>query len=172
MKKILLALLAASTLSAQAFELTSKDIHEGQLMKSTFTFSGMGCTGKNVSPQLSWKDAPKGTKSFAITAYDPDAPTGSGWWHWLAVDIPANVQSLKQGDAMKNAQQMKNDFGSLNYGGACPPAGDGMHRYQFTVWALPTKTLGVPASASAAVVGFHLNAAALGKAKLTATYTR
>jgi hypothetical protein len=172
MKKTILALLTLASFSSQAFEVSSNDIHEGQLMKSEFTFSGMGCTGDNISPQLSWKDAPEGTKSFAITVFDPDAPTGSGWWHWLALNIPANVSSVEQGSPMKNVLQTKNDFGTMSYGGACPPAGDGMHRYQYTVWALPQEKIDLPADISPAVVGYTLNSMALDKAVLTATYVR
>ncbi|MGR6859544.1 YbhB/YbcL family Raf kinase inhibitor-like protein [uncultured Aliivibrio sp.] len=172
MNKALLVLLTLASFSSQAFEVSSKDIHEGQLMNSEFTFSGMGCTGANISPQLSWKDAPEGTKSFAITVFDPDAPTGSGWWHWLALNIPANVSSVDQGSPMKDVLQTKNDFGTMSYGGACPPAGDGMHRYQYTVWALPQEKIDLPADISPAVVGFTLNSMALDKAVLTATYVR
>ncbi|GLR73883.1 YbhB/YbcL family Raf kinase inhibitor-like protein [Aliivibrio sifiae] len=172
MKKTVLALLTLASFSSQAFEVSSNDIHEGQLMKSEFTFSGMGCTGDNISPQLSWKDAPEGTKSFAITVFDPDAPTGSGWWHWLALNIPANVSSVVQGSPMKDVLQTKNDFGTMSYGGACPPAGDGMHRYQYTVWALPQEKIDLPADISPAVVGYTLNSMALDKAVLTATYVR
>ena len=172
MKKTVLALLTLASFSSQAFEVSSNDIHEGQLMKSEFTFSGMGCTGENISPQLSWKDAPEGTKSFAITVFDPDAPTGSGWWHWLALNIPANVSSVAKGSPMKDVLQTKNDFGTMSYGGACPPAGDGMHRYQYTVWALPQEKIDLPADISPAVVGYTLNSMALDKAVLTATYVR
>ena len=172
MNKALLVLLTLASFSSQAFEVSSKDIHEGQLMNSEFTFSGMGCTGANISPQLSWKDAPEGTKSFAITVFDPDAPTGSGWWHWLALNIPANVSSVAQGSPMKDVLQTKNDFGTMSYGGACPPAGDGMHRYQYTVWALPQEKIDLPADISPAVVGYTLNSMALDKAVLTATYVR
>lgn len=172
MKKTVLALLTLASFSSQAFEVSSNDIHEGQLMKSEFTFSGMGCTGENISPQLSWKDAPEGTKSFAITVFDPDAPTGSGWWHWLALNIPANVSSVAQGSPMKDVLQTKNDFGTMSYGGACPPAGNGMHRYQYTVWALPQEKIDLPADISPAVVGYTLNSMALDKAVLTATYVR
>jgi hypothetical protein len=172
MNKALLVLLTLASFSSQAFEVSSKDIHEGQLMSSEFVFSGMGCTGDNISPQLSWKDAPEGTKSFAITVFDPDAPTGSGWWHWLALNIPANVSSIDQGSPMKNVLQTKNDFGTMSYGGACPPAGDGMHRYQYTVWALPQEKIDLPADISPAVVGYTLNSMALDKAVLTATYVR
>ena len=172
MKKTVLALLTLASFSSQAFEVSSNDIHEGQLMKSEFTFSGMGCSGENISPQLSWKDAPEGTKSFAITVFDPDAPTGSGWWHWLALNIPANVSSVAKGSPMKDVLQTKNDFGTMSYGGACPPAGNGMHRYQYTVWALPQEKIDLPADISPAVVGYTLNSMALDKAVLTATYVR
>lgn len=172
MNKALLVLLTLASFSSQAFEVSSSDIHEGQLMNSKFTFSGMGCTGDNISPQLSWKDAPEGTKSFAITVFDPDAPTGSGWWHWLALNIPANVSSIDQGSPMKDILQTKNDFGTMSYGGACPPVGDGMHRYQYTVWALPQEKIDLPADISPAVVGYTLNSMALDKAVLTATYVR
>ncbi|WP_231908797.1 YbhB/YbcL family Raf kinase inhibitor-like protein [Marinomonas sp. TW1] len=124
--------------------------------------------------QLTWADAPAGTKSYAITTYDPDAPTGSGWWHWISFNIPAKVSSLSRGADMKSlgAIELKSDYGSTGFGGACPPKGDGMHRYQFTVWALPVEKLDLNASVSAAIVGYTLNSMAIGKAKLTATYNR
>lgn len=161
---------------SSTFQLTSPDIREGHFMAKTFEFNGFGCDGPNVSPQLDWQNAPAGTESFAVTVYDPDAPTGSGFWHWLVVDIPADIQQLAQGAGQgglpAGSRAFTNDYGIKEFGGACPPQGHGMHRYQFTVWALPTKTLGVPDGASAAVVGFMLNANALGKATLTATYAR
>ncbi|HAT40422.1 MAG TPA: YbhB/YbcL family Raf kinase inhibitor-like protein [Rheinheimera sp.] len=159
-----------------SFRLTSHDIQEGHFMAKSFEFNGFGCDGPNLSPALTWVNAPVGTQSFAITVYDPDAPTGSGFWHWLVVDIPASVTSLAQGagngDLPAGSRSFTNDYGIKEFGGACPPQGHGMHRYQFTVWALPEPTLGVPDGASAAVVGFMLNATALGKATLTATYAR
>lgn len=159
-----------------SFRLTSHDIQEGHFMAKSFEFNGFGCDGPNLSPALTWDNAPLGTQSFAITVYDPDAPTGSGFWHWLVVDIPASVTSLAQGagngDLPAGSRSFTNDYGIKEFGGACPPQGHGMHRYQFTVWALPEPTLGVPDGASAAVVGFMLNATALGKATLTATYAR
>lgn len=166
------SLLAAT--SVHAFELSSTDIKEGAPMAKTFEFAGWGCDGDNVSPQLSWKDVPKGTKSFAITAYDPDAPTGSGFWHWVAFDIKGSVRELPRGAdiAKLGGVQVRNDYGQKAFGGTCPPEHDGMHRYQFTVWALPTETLGLDNSVSPAVVGFNLHYKALGKAVLTATYTR
>lgn len=152
--------------------LTSPDIQEGTRMSNTFEFNGSGCKGKNLSPALNWSNAPKGTKSYAITAFDPDAPTGSGFWHWVAIDIPSSVKSLSRGEStkLKFGKEMKNDYGKIGFGGACPPPGDGMHRYQFTVWALPTKELAIPQGASNAVIGFMLNATALDKQTLTSTY--
>ncbi len=168
-------LLTAASFNSAAFTLSSSDVQEGSRMDKAFEFKGFGCEGDNLSPALSWKDAPKGTKSFAITAYDPDAPTGSGWWHWVATDIPAEVTSINRGASTQvkfAGKERKNDYGSIGFGGACPPEGHGMHRYQFTVWALPTEKLAVPDNASNAIVGYMLNSSSLGKATLTATYVR
>lgn len=175
MKTSILALIAASAFAstaANALELTSTDIHEGQLMAKEFVYNGFGCDGGNVSPQLAWNDVPAGTKSFAITAFDPDAPTGSGWWHWSAVNIPANVTELAKGVDMEKvgALELRNDYGQHAFGGVCPPKGAGMHRYQFTVFALPTEKLELDANASPALAGFMLNSMALEKSTLTATY--
>ena len=175
MKRLITGLaLSLATLSSQALELTSPDVKEGELMNSKFEFTGFGCGGDNVSPALSWSDAPEGTKSFAITVYDPDAPTGSGWWHWLALDIPAKVNEVSVGQDMATlgALELVNDYGVAEFGGLCPPEGHGMHRYQFTIWALPTESLGVDASASAALAGYMLNATALESKTITATYAR
>ncbi|WP_114766811.1 YbhB/YbcL family Raf kinase inhibitor-like protein [Vibrio rhodolitus] len=171
-RTIITAALLLASFTSSAMTLTSQDIQEGSRMADTFAFNGFGCSGDNMSPHLSWKDVPAGTKSFAITAYDPDAPTGSGWWHWVALDIPASVKSIEQGASSKDlkAKQMKNDYGVTGFGGVCPPKGDGMHRYQFTVWAMPTEKLEIPQGASNALIGFMLNANALDKATLTATY--
>jgi Raf kinase inhibitor-like YbhB/YbcL family protein len=171
---ILLSILATVSFGSSAITLTSQDIQEGSRMSNTFAFNGFGCSGDNVSPQLSWSGAPKGTKSFAITAYDPDAPTGSGWWHWVALDIPAKDSSLQRGASghIKEAREVKNDYGFAGFGGACPPQGHGMHRYQFTVWALPVEKLDVPEGASNAQIGFVLGSLVLDKATLTATYVR
>jgi len=171
------ALTATMSLSATALELTSTDIAEGKLMGNTQVFQGFGCTGGNASPALSWSDVPAGTKSFAITAYDPDAPTGSGWWHWTSYDLPASVHSLptgagKAGGLPGGAKQGRNDYGSNDFGGACPPPGDAPHRYIFTVFALKVEKLGVPADASAALIGYMLNANKLATASITARYGR
>jgi len=128
---------------------------------------------------LHWKDAPVGTKSFAVTVYDPDAPTGSGWWHWLIFNIPANTDNLPEnagdpssGLAPKGSIQGRTDFGKPGYGGACPPVGDKPHRYQFTVYALDTEKIDLDANASGAMVGYFLNPHAIAKATLTVYYSR
>lgn len=175
MKRLALSIaLIAFSAHSYALELTSSDISEGQLMSSKFEYKGMGCDGGNLSPQLSWSNAPKGTKSFAITAFDPDAPTGSGWWHWTVLNIPATTTSLEQGASgkLKIGHETRTDYGKPGYGGVCPPEGDGMHRYQFTIWALPEAKIDLPTDISPAVVGFTLNKMALDKAVLTATYVR
>ena len=148
---------------------------DGQKLKDEQVFNSFGCSGKNISPDLSWTGAPADTKSFAITMYDPDAPTGSGWWHWTAYDLPASVKSLPAGASHHlpaGAIEGRTDFGAPGFGGACPPPGSKPHRYIVTVFALKTEKLGVPAEASAAMVGFALNANTLAKASVTSTYAR
>ncbi len=175
--------IAAATLAlapaAHAFELTSQDIQAGQPMPKAQEYSGFGCDGDNRSPQLAWKDAPEGTKSFALTVYDPDAPTGSGWWHWVAFNIPADVHELPAGAGDPQAGlapagmvQHRTDYGSLGFGGACPPKGDKPHRYQFRIFALDVDRLDIAPEASDALVGFMLNAHKLGVAGLEALYQR
>jgi len=176
------ALTGLSTASAQhspSFTLTSSDVRQGQMIPRANVFSGMGCTGTNVSPALAWSGAPAGTKSFAVTMYDPDAPTGSGWWHWVVYNIPAAITSVAAGagDASKNllpagATQGNTDFGSPGYGGPCPPVGDRPHHYHITVYALDVDKIEVPVNATAAYIGFNLHAHLLAKAELTALYRR
>ena len=169
--------LAMAANSAQALSLTSPDIKPGARIADEQVFSAFGCTGKNISPALSWKDAPKGTKSFALSVYDPDAPTGSGFWHWVVFNIPADVTSLAKGagdpksaDAPKGAVQSRTDFGVPGYGGPCPPKGDTPHHYQFTVFALDTDKIDADQNASAAFVGFNLHFHTLAKATLTGVW--
>ena len=168
---------AGMSLSVHALELGSTDIANDQTLGSAQVYQGFGCSGGNVSPALSWSDVPAGTKSFAITAYDPDAPTGSGWWHWSAYDLPASLRSLpagagKVGALPGGARQGRNDYGSNDFGGACPPQGDKPHRYIFTVFALKVDRLEVPADASAALIGYMLNANKLATASITARFGR
>ena len=174
------ALAGISTLTyASGFKLSSPDIKANQMIPKRFEFNGFGCSGENKSPALKWSGAPKGTKSFALTVYDPDAPTGSGWWHWVGINIPVNVTNLPADAGALNsttlpggAVQGRSDYGTAAWGGTCPPKGDKPHRYIFTVYALKTDKLDVPADATAALTGFMIHANSLGKASFTAKYGR
>jgi Raf kinase inhibitor-like YbhB/YbcL family protein len=176
----LASVFAFSAGGAGAFELKSPDLTAQKPIAEKFVYNSFGCKGENVSPALEWTDPPAGTRSFAVLAHDPDAPTGgAGFWHWLVVDIPATAHGLPQGagsaDGKKlpaGARQLDTDFGEPGYGGPCPPPGHGAHHYNFTVYALPVEKLDLPANARTAIVGFTVNKAALGKATLTATYGR
>ena len=174
MKKVLLSLACcASFMFADNFTLKSSEL-KGQLTNKQ-VFSGFGCTGENISPELSWENAPKNTKSFAITVYDPDAPTGSGWWHWVVFDILKNKTNLSSGFGnidSKDAIQSVTDDGKSGFGGACPPLGDKAHRYIFTVHALDVETLGLDKNATPALVGFMLNSHTLAKSSLISYYGR
>ena len=177
---VLLALLVLPGASDAAdFRLASPTIKAQGTIGNEHVFKGFGCTGGNVSPELRWERAPKETKSFAVTVYDPDAPTGSGWWHWIVFNIPPGVTSLpagagkpEGGGAPQGAVQSRTDYGQPGYGGPCPPAGDKPHRYIFTVYALKVDQLPLKSDASGAMVGFYLNQNALGKASFTAMYGR
>lgn len=136
-------------------------------------FNGMNCTGDNISPQLSWEDAPENTKSFAVTIHDSKAPTLSGWWHWVVFNIPADVTELEEGagDVSKNMVQegivqSKTDFGTYGYGGPCPPENDPAHPYMVTVYALDTEDLGLDKDAGPALVSFNLEQHVIAKASL------
>lgn len=160
------------------FELKSPDLTEGDVIADAQVFKGMGCNGENVSPQLEWSNAPAGTKSFAVTLYDPDAPTGSGWWHWVMYNIPANVSMLPPGAGdgkkkwMPGVTMGTTDFGLKEYGGPCPPKGDPPHHYVFTVHALDVEKLEIPNNATAGFVGFNLHGHRLDSATLTGVYSR
>nr|WP_302982116.1 YbhB/YbcL family Raf kinase inhibitor-like protein [Plesiomonas shigelloides] len=176
-KKAIACLMVAGglSMSAQAMDLSSPTVENGKTLQNAQIFNGWGCTGKNESPALKWSDIPQGTKSFAVTMYDPDAPTGSGWWHWVMVDIPADVHSLPENVGMKGSKdlpkgaiQLRNDFGYDGFGGACPPAGAQPHNYQITVYALNVPKLEIPANASPAYAGFFILQHKIGEARLTA----
>jgi hypothetical protein len=160
-----------------AFTFTSSDVHPDQPIAMAQVYNGMDCTGGNVSPALAWSGAPSGTKSFALTVFDPDAPTGHGWWHWVVYDIPADQMSLASGAGSANGQlpagavQGTTDFGKPGYGGPCPPPGK-PHRYVFTLYALGVAKLDVPAGAKAAQISTKLNAHPLAKTTLTAKFGR
>ena len=173
----LAVMLTATFGQAANFTLFSKDL--GGQLSDRQVFSGFGCTGKNISPELRWQNAPSETKSFAVTVYDPDAPTGSGWWHWVVFNIPASVNQLTadagnplKSLAPKGSVQSITDYGKSGFGGACPPMGDKPHRYVFTVYALKVEKLDLDSASPPAMVGYYLNQNALAKASLISYYGR
>lgn len=158
-----------------AFRLASDQLTDGGRLPENQVLNGFGRHGGNLSPHLRWIHAPAGTKSFVLTLYDPDAPTGSGWWHWVVIDLPATTSELPQGASRQmskmpaGAREMRTDFGSPGYGGAAPPAGE-THRYVFTLHALDVAHLDAPDESSAAMIGFLVHAHSLGSATLTVLY--
>jgi Raf kinase inhibitor-like YbhB/YbcL family protein len=161
------------------FTVSSPTFRPGAPLPPAQVLDGFGCTGANRSPALQWTDPPPGTQSFAITLYDPDAPTGSGWWHWVVYDLPGDLRALPEGAGRADgsglpagALQGRTDFGAPGFGGACPPAGAGPHRYRLQVHALKVPTLPVPPDASAAMVGFLIRMNRLGVAELQVRHGR
>jgi Raf kinase inhibitor-like YbhB/YbcL family protein len=156
------------------FTLHAPDLSSKGRITLAHVYNGMGCTGQNTSPYLHWINAPAGTKSFAVTAYDPDAPTGSGWWHWVMYNIPASTTELAAGagngrNAPSGSAEGMTDFGTKGYGGPCPPKGK-PHRYHFTVFALKVDKLDVPGNATSAMIGYNLNANKIATARVTGLY--
>lgn len=184
MKKLFCLSFAAFFISCQLaqaapFSIASTDLADSATIPAQHVYNSFGCSGKNISPQISWENAPAETKSFAVTVYDPDAPTGSGWWHWLVLNIPAQYSELPQNFGRKNQftlhdqiVQVRNDFGAFNFGGPCPPATDKPHRYIFTVYALKSEKLDLSENATAALAGFMINQNILDKASFSAYYGR
>lgn len=163
---------------AAEFTLESLDLKAGSVLTQEQVFDGFGCSGKNKSPDLKWSNAPADTKSYAVMVYDPDAPTGSGWWHWVVFNIPADVHKLDSGAGSTypkrmppGAVQSRTDFGKAGFGGACPPPGDKPHRYFFRVFALKDK-LPLGPDTPAAQVGYYINQNKLAEAEILTTFGR
>jgi Raf kinase inhibitor-like YbhB/YbcL family protein len=164
-----LATMMVCVQGAAALDLTSPQIAPGSSLALAQVYTE--CGGSNISPALNWSGAPEGTKSFAVTLYDPDA--SGGWWHWIVYNIPATTNGLPEGGPLpEGARAGKNDFRKSGYGGACPPPGSGAHHYQFTVWALGAPAIPVDGAEEGAIIGPYLTTYALAHATLTAVYER
>jgi Raf kinase inhibitor-like YbhB/YbcL family protein len=156
-----------------SFEVTSSDVRDGETLAMPHVSGVFGAGGEDVSPQLSWSGAPEGTQSYAITVYDPDAPTASGFWHWAAFNLPADVTQLPTGASGHlpgGAVELHNDGGTTGYIGAAPPAGHGPHHYWVVVHAVDVPSLDIPADASPAFLGFNLFSHTLARATIVPVF--
>jgi Raf kinase inhibitor-like YbhB/YbcL family protein len=156
-----------------SFDLRSDDVADGETLNKPQVSGVFGAGGEDVSPHLAWSGAPDGTQSYAVTVYDPDAPTASGFWHWAAFNIPADVNELTSGASGNlpgGAVELKNDGGTVGYIGAAPPPGHGPHHYWVVVHAVDVPSLDIPAEASCAFLGFNLFSHTLARATLVPVY--
>lgn len=173
-RSTLCLLLAVSPAFAE-MTLTSPSLDANGAFTADQVLNGFGCTGGNLSPALEWSGAPEGTTSFALMMHDPDAPTGSGWWHWAAFNLPADTTSLPEGASAhampEGSIESRTDFGAPGYGGACPPEGGGAHAYTITLYALPA-TLGLDPEVMPAMLSYMLRGSALESTTLTVSFGR
>lgn len=179
--RVLLPLLltTSSIASAHGLTLHGPVTMSGDRIPHAQVNDGYGCTGRNHSPALTWVRAPSNTRSLALTIFDLDAPTGSGWWHWVTYDIPSSAKGFEaragtvgRPQLPAGTKQARNDFGQQGYGGPCPPKGDKPHRYVITLYALDVATLDAPADASPAMIGYLIHQHRIAQSSVTATYSR
>ena len=163
---------AIDKVEANTFKLSSKELIHNETLPNAQVLNAHGCTGGNVSPQLSWNMPPVNTKSFAIICHDPDAPKPNGWYHWLMVNIPVETKSIEQGGKIKGALETITDFETTGYGGACPPIGHGVHHYHFTIYALDVEKLDVKKDDKPVDVEAIVQKHAIAKSTITGLYER
>ena len=163
---------AIDTVEENTFKLSSKDLKHNDTLPHAQVLNAHGCDGGNVSPQLSWNNPPINTKSFALICHDPDAPKENGWYHWLVVNIPANITSIEQGQKIQGSLETITDFKDYGYGGACPPVGHGVHHYHFTVYALDVEKLDVNKDESPVEVEKKVRQSAIAKSTITGLFER
>lgn len=176
-KKILIIFIFLISVGAimanSSFVLTSETIKNNQTLPNEQVLNSFGCTGENISPDLSWQGAPAGTKSYALLVHDPDAPRPTGWWHWLVVNIPVTKTEFKKGEKLAPPMlETVTDFKNTGYGGACPPKGHGVHHYNFTIYALDTEKLDVSVDTDPNEVEKLVKSHALASSTITALYQR
>lgn len=155
----------------------SDSVKPGETIDQKYLYNSFGCKGKNISPAISWSGEPEGTKSFAVTMYDPDAPKEGGWWHWAVVNIPGSVHGLNEGASNdrklpKEAIELKTTYGEAHYGGPCPPKGADPHHYVFTVYALNEPASTATAKSTPDSIKSELEAKTIEKAVFTVEYGR
>jgi Raf kinase inhibitor-like YbhB/YbcL family protein len=165
-----MAFFLTSNAANATLSISSKDMRDGKDLNKNQVYNGFGCNGKNKSPRITISNIPQNTKSLAVTVYDPDAPTGSGWWHMIAYNISPNTTKIS--GKIEGATYGRNDYGTYDFGGACPPVGHGKHHYILTVYALGVEKLDVPKDASAALIGYNINANSIEKSSITSLYER
>lgn len=167
---IIIGIIKMST--ANSFKITSTDIKQNEIMSLKQVYNGHGCSGNNISPQLSWSGFPQDTQSFAIICHDPDAPRENGWYHWLIVNIPSSITNINSGEKIKGSLETKTSFNENQYGGACPPIGHGVHHYNFTIYALNTKKLEISENTPPVEVEKMIKKHSISQATITGLYER
>jgi len=169
-------ILSTTEADAKRFSLSSPELKKNTYFQQKYLWNKNGCKGENISPPLEWEYAPKNTESFALTVFDPDATSGSGWWHWVLINIPKTAKKISE-NASKNKSiphgsiEIRNDFGEISWGGPCPPPGE-THHYVFTIYALKTKGISVNEQSTPAQIGIELQKNMIKKASFTIKASR
>ncbi len=167
------AIMGVLMTEAKGFTILSKTIKEGAFLQDEQIYNGFGCSGKNIAPDLEWKNPPVGTKSYTLIMHDPDAPMPGGWWHWIVANIPSSKTNFAKGEMVNSPSMLtKTSFGNPGYGGPCPPKGHGKHRYIFTVYALDVANISSKPEMTPVQIEALIKPHTLGKASLMGYYER